>query len=139
MGAGARISEIAKKNGISLRKLAKSAGIPYNTLYSITQRDSGKISAEIAQKLAATLNIDINFLIYGSTIEKSNLVLDKVNDSKKVRTIMYRIKEVAQILGFTERAVRQWVVDGKIKAVKIMSEWRIPEDEVERLKRGEKL
>lgn len=50
---------------------------------------------------------------------------------------MYRIKEVAKILGFTERAVRQWVVDGKIKAVKIMSEWRIPAEEVERLKRGE--
>ena len=50
---------------------------------------------------------------------------------------MYRIREVAQILGFTERAVRQWVMDGKIKAVKIMSEWRIPEEEVERLKRGE--
>lgn len=26
---------------------------------------------------------------------------------------------------------------GKIKAVKIMSEWRIPEEEVDRLKRGE--
>ena len=50
---------------------------------------------------------------------------------------MYRIREVAQILGFTERAVRQWVMDRKIKAVKIMSEWRIPEEEVERLKRGE--
>ena len=31
---------------------------------------------------------------------------------------MYRIREVAQILGFTERAVRQWVMDGKIKAVR---------------------
>lgn len=51
--------------------------------------------------------------------------------------MMYRIKEVAKMLGFSDRAVRQWVVDGKIKAVKIMSEWRIPEEEVERLKRGE--
>ena len=50
---------------------------------------------------------------------------------------MYRIREVAKILGLTERAVRQWVIDRKIKAVKIMSEWRIPEEEVERLKRGE--
>lgn len=51
--------------------------------------------------------------------------------------MMYRIKEVAQILGFTEQAVRKWVRTGKIKAVKIMSEWRIPEEEVDRLKRGE--
>lgn len=51
--------------------------------------------------------------------------------------MMYRIKDVAHILGFTERAVREWVRTNKIKAVKIMSEWRIPEEEVERLKRGE--
>lgn len=60
------------------------------------------------------------------------ILLQKVGDK-----MMYRIKEVAQILGFTERAVREWVRTGKIKAVKIMSEWRIPEEEVERLKRGE--
>lgn len=51
--------------------------------------------------------------------------------------MMYRIKEVAKILGFTDRAVRKWVVEGKIHAVKIMSEWRISEEELERLKRGE--
>lgn len=50
---------------------------------------------------------------------------------------MYTIKQVADILNFTERAVRQWVIDGKIKAVKVMSQWRIPEEEVDRLKRGE--
>ena len=50
---------------------------------------------------------------------------------------MYRIKDVAKILNFTERAVREWVRTGKIKAVKIMGEWRIPTEEVERLKQGE--
>lgn len=50
---------------------------------------------------------------------------------------LYRIKEVAKIIGYSERTIRQWIKDGKVKAVKIMSEWRIPEDEVERLKRGE--
>lgn len=50
---------------------------------------------------------------------------------------MYTIKDVAEALNFKERTVRQWVVDGKIEAVKIMSEWRIPAREVERLKRGE--
>lgn len=51
--------------------------------------------------------------------------------------MMYKIKEAAHILGFNEWTVRGWVRDGKIKAVKIVSEWRIPEEEVERLKRGE--
>ena len=51
---------------------------------------------------------------------------------------MYKIKEVAEILNFSERTIRQWVIDGKINAVKIMSEWRISEEEVERLKKGTK-
>ena len=55
---------------------------------------------------------------------------------KERSVIMYRIKEVAKILNFTDRAVREWVRTGKIKAVKIMGEWRIPAEEVERLKRG---
>lgn len=50
---------------------------------------------------------------------------------------MYKIKEVAKELNFTERAVRQWIKDGKIKAVKVMYQIRIPDEEVERLKRGE--
>ena len=49
----------------------------------------------------------------------------------------YTIKEIAKILGFKERSVRQWVVDGKIKAIKVFSEWRIPKEELERLKKGE--
>ena len=60
-----------------------------------------------------------------------------IGTQKRGDNMMYKIKEVAKILGFTDRAVRKWVVEGKIKAVKIMSEWRIPEEEVERLKKGE--
>lgn len=49
----------------------------------------------------------------------------------------YRIKEVAEILNFKERAVRRWVVEKEIKAIKIFGEWRIPAEELERLKKGE--
>lgn len=49
----------------------------------------------------------------------------------------YRIKEVAEILNFKERAVRQWIVDKKINAVKIFGEWRVPAEELERIKKGE--
>ena len=56
---------------------------------------------------------------------------------EKMEKEMFSIKETAQILGFTDRAVRQWVLDGKIKATKIFSEWRISREEIERLKKGE--
>ena len=46
------------------------------------------------------------------------------------------IKEVAKELGFKPRTIKEWVRTGKIKAVKIIGEWRITEEEVERLKRG---
>lgn len=87
MGAGARISKTAKEKGISLRKLAEQSGIPYSTLYSITKRDSNKVNAEIAQKVAAALNIDVNFLIYGRIAEESRqLFLDKINGTKQFIT-----------------------------------------------------
>lgn len=50
---------------------------------------------------------------------------------------MYSIKEAARELSFTTRAVYSWIRDGKIKAIKVMSEWRIPKEEIERLKAGE--
>ena len=49
---------------------------------------------------------------------------------------MLKINEVAKELNFSVRTVRQWIIDNKIFAVKIMGEWRIPENEVERLKKG---
>ena len=49
---------------------------------------------------------------------------------------MYSIKEVSKILGFKERSVRQWIVDGKIEATKVFSEWRIPKKELQRLMKG---
>lgn len=50
---------------------------------------------------------------------------------------MFSIKETALILGFKERTVRQWINDKKINAVKILGEWRISIQEIERLKKGE--
>lgn len=50
---------------------------------------------------------------------------------------MKTIKETAKIFGVHWRTVRNWIRDGKIKAVKIERTIRIPDEEIERLKRGE--
>lgn len=47
---------------------------------------------------------------------------------------MYTIEEVAEILNFKIRTIRQWIYDGKMNAVKVNHEWRIPENEVERIR-----
>lgn len=49
---------------------------------------------------------------------------------------MYKVKEAAKILGFTELTIRNWIKIGKINAIKVFSQWRIPEDEIYRLKNG---
>lgn len=50
-----------------------------------------------------------------------------------VRTIY----EVADLFGVHWQTVRNWIRDGKIKAVKIERTVRIPDEEIERLKRGD--
>lgn len=52
--------------------------------------------------------------------------------------LMLKIDEVAKELNFTPRAVYEWVRTGKIAAIKIMGEWRITKEEVERIKAGDK-
>lgn len=50
---------------------------------------------------------------------------------------MKTIRETANIFGVHWQTVRNWISEGKIKAVKINRTVRIPEEEIERLKRGE--
>lgn len=47
---------------------------------------------------------------------------------------MYTAKEIADILKLNERTVRNWINDGKIKAVKLNSEWRVSEEELNKIK-----
>ena len=52
----------------------------------------------------------------------------------------YNIVKTAELLGIKVRTVRQWIRDGKLKAVKydVSNRWFIPESEIERLKNGNK-
>ena len=47
---------------------------------------------------------------------------------------MYTIEEVAAILRISYRSAWLMVKGGKIKAIKVGNQWRIPEAEVERIK-----
>ena len=46
---------------------------------------------------------------------------------------MKTIKETAAIFRVHERTIRNWITDGKIRAVKIKGTIRIPDEEVEKL------
>lgn len=51
---------------------------------------------------------------------------------------MKTIRETAKIFGVHWQTIRNWIRDGKIKAVKIERTVRIPEEEIERVKWGSK-
>ena len=52
---------------------------------------------------------------------------------------MYKsVNETAEIFGVKPLTIRRWIADGKLKAVKIVGSVRITEEEIERLKKGEK-
>lgn len=51
---------------------------------------------------------------------------------------LYTVKEVASILNMAEITIRQWLGNGKIKAIRIGRTVRIPESEIKKLiNRGE--
>lgn len=50
---------------------------------------------------------------------------------------MKTVYEVAELFGVHWQTVRNWIKEGKIKAIKIERTVRIPDEEIERLKRGE--
>lgn len=59
MGDGKKLKECLKNKGTNVRRIAKAAGIPATTLYSIIQKDSN-IRIEYALLLASALGVDIH-------------------------------------------------------------------------------
>ena len=50
---------------------------------------------------------------------------------------MYKVTQVADIFNVSRQTVISWIEKGVIKAVKPMREYRIPKEEVERLKKND--
>ena len=46
----------------------------------------------------------------------------------------YTLKETANIFNVYWKTIRNWVLKGKIKAIKIGKEWKIPKEEINRIK-----
>lgn len=63
MGTGQRIKELTKERGITLKELAEKSGVSYNTIYSITKRDSNRVQGEILQRVSAALDVSPSELI----------------------------------------------------------------------------
>ena len=52
MGYGIRIKEILRNKGLTIKQLSEMSGVPLNTLYSITKRDSKRIDSVILHRIS---------------------------------------------------------------------------------------
>ena len=60
-----------------------------------------------------------------------------MSNNRQIRENMpkyYTVKEVAEIMKVSEKTVRNWIKWGRIKAIKIGRQWRIPAEEIDNLK-----
>lgn len=53
--------------------------------------------------------------------------------AKSPRARLLTIKDVVEELQVTERTVRRWIADGKLKAVKIGGGWRVHPRDLDRM------
>lgn len=61
MGVGLRIKLILREKKMTIKELANFSGVPVNTLYSITKRDSCNVNSLILADIAKTLELSDNF------------------------------------------------------------------------------
>lgn len=75
-GVGQKIKDIAKAEGLSLKEVARRAGIPYTTLYSLVKRDSDNPSMETLMKIAEALCVRLYDLYSFESGSKERLAID---------------------------------------------------------------
>ena len=64
MGTGENLKRILSKKGMTIKGLSEISGVPLNTLYSITKRDSKNTRSATLQKIADALGVHISELSY---------------------------------------------------------------------------
>lgn len=78
MGVGKRIEALCADSGLSIRKLALKADVPYSTLYSAIKRDSNGIDTDTLKKIAAALGVEWYELLSDDSEEQITIVNKEV-------------------------------------------------------------
>ena len=63
MGVGTKIKTILKEQKKTIKQLAEESGVPLNTLYSITKRDSTAVTYPVLEKVSKALGVPIESLL----------------------------------------------------------------------------
>lgn len=87
MGIGTTIKELLRDKRKTVRWLSEATGIPINTLYSVTKRDSKTMSDEYIIRIAKALEVDTdvltgNTIIKRKQLETINVCMEQLTDHK---------------------------------------------------------
>ena len=99
MGVGLRLKKILRDRKMTIKRLAEETGIPVNTLYSITKRDSERVDPVIIQKIAEALIVSPALLMgVGNINEKGQEEIDLfgvILELSKSMEVDWRVVETA--------------------------------------------
>lgn len=71
MGVGTKIKAILKEQKKTIKQLAEESGVPLNTLYSITKRDSTAVTYPVLEKVSKALGVTIESLLPDDSREEA--------------------------------------------------------------------
>ncbi|MBQ9545106.1 MAG: helix-turn-helix domain-containing protein [Clostridia bacterium] len=81
MGFSKRVLEMMSEKDIAKSELARAIGIPYTTLDSMLKRDSDGARIDIVFRIASTLGVSVEQLVYG---EKAAKQAAPANDEERI-------------------------------------------------------
>ena len=84
MSIAKNIKTIIAIKGITLKHLSSLSGVPVNTLYSITKRDSKNINTNTLKRIATALNIPTSELLYSEEYDLGQTI--KINRKQRKMT-----------------------------------------------------
>ena len=86
MGFGSILKEVLANKNMSIKELSQITGIPLNTLYSITKRDTVNVRQETLEKISHALDIPTDDFI-------NALHKDIQNKQIELEYLQQRLKE----------------------------------------------
>lgn len=90
MGFGIILKEVLANKNMSIKELSQITGIPLNTLYSITKRDTVNVRQETLEKISNALDIPTDDFINALHKDIQNKQLELENLQKRLREAQYK-------------------------------------------------
>lgn len=90
MGIGAKLTQLMKELGTNTNELAKKAGVPAATIYSLIRRDASKVDIDSLIKIARTLGVTADYFCSDEIILETTSIINPLSLNEKHLLEIYR-------------------------------------------------